>query len=58
MYTIQKGDDWGPLAIKFYGSSTKWKILVDFNKDTVPDQKLNIGMVIKIPADAPGLKNP
>ena len=50
-YTVQKNDTLQKISKKFYGTTKKWKLLYDVNKDILrsPD-KVYPGTEIKIPA--------
>lgn len=50
-YTVQKGDTLQKISQKFYGTTKKWKMLYEENKDVLksPD-KVYPGKTIKIPA--------
>ena len=51
-YTVQKGDTLSKIAQKFYGSSKKWRRIVDANKDKLgQSQVLKAGMTLVIPKD-------
>jgi nucleoid-associated protein YgaU len=49
-YTIQNGDTLQKISMKFYGTTRKWKMLYNENKDVLksPD-KIRPGKTIKIP---------
>lgn len=49
-YKVQKNDTLQKISLKFYGTTKKWKILFNANKDTLksPD-RLRPGMTIRIP---------
>jgi len=49
-YTIQPGDTLQKISMKFYGTTRKWKMLYNENKDVLksPD-KIRPGKTIKIP---------
>lgn len=52
-YTVQKGDTLSRIAQKFYGSSKKWRRIVEANKDKLgQSQVLKAGMTLVIPKDA------
>lgn len=52
-YTVQKGDTLSKIAQKYYGSSKKWRRIVDANKDKLgQSQVLKAGMTLVIPKDA------
>jgi tetratricopeptide (TPR) repeat protein len=50
-HTVAKGDTLFSLALKYYGNRSKWRAILEANKDVLPDEKspLRIGMVLKIP---------
>lgn len=51
-YTVKKGDTLSKIAQQFYGSSKKWKRIVDANKDKLgQSQVLKVGMTLVIPKD-------
>jgi nucleoid-associated protein YgaU len=53
MYTVKKGDTLSKIAQQFYGSSKKWRRIVDANKDKLgQSQVLKAGMTLVIPKDA------
>ncbi len=47
-YTIKKGDTLGIIAKRFYGNSSKYKIIAEVNNISNPD-KIKVGQRIKIP---------
>ena len=52
-YTVKKGDTLSKIAQQFYGSSKKWRRIVDANKDKLgQSQVLRAGMTLVIPKDA------
>ena len=52
-YTVKKGDTLSKIAQQFYGSSKKWRRIVDANKDKLgQSQVLKAGMTLVIPKDA------
>ena len=49
-YTVQKGDTLSGIAKKFYGDSSKWRIIYNANKDKIKDPNLiRTGWVLTIP---------
>jgi nucleoid-associated protein YgaU len=51
-YTVQKGDSLSKISQKFYGSTKKWKKIVDANKDKLGhSQVLKPGMKLTIPSE-------
>ena len=49
-YTVKKGDTLSRIAQQFYGSSKKWRRIVDANKDKLgQSQVLRAGMTLVIP---------
>ena len=49
-YTVKKGDTLSKIAQQFYGSSKKWRRIVDANKDKLgQSQVLRTGMTLVIP---------
>ena len=49
-YTVKKGDTLSKIAQQFYGSSKKWRRIVDANKDKLgQSQVLRAGMTLMIP---------
>ena len=49
-YTVSKGDTLWSISKKFYGQGEKWQLILEANKDKIPDpNKLKAGMVISIP---------
>ncbi len=51
-YTVQKGDTLSKISLKFYGTSKKWKKIVEANREKLgQNQILRAGMVIVIPED-------
>jgi len=49
-YTVSKGDTLWGISKKFYGEGSKWQLILDANKDKIPDpNKLKAGTTIKIP---------
>ena len=49
-YTVKKGDTLSKIAQQFYGSSKKWRRIVDANKDKLgQSQVLRAGMTLVIP---------
>jgi nucleoid-associated protein YgaU len=52
-YTVKKGDSLSKIAQQFYGSSKKWRRIVEANKDKLgQSQVLRAGMTLVIPKDA------
>ncbi len=49
IHTVVAGDTLPKLAEKYYGDSTKWKIIYDANKDKIPRGQLIPGTVLEIP---------
>lgn len=49
-YKVMRGDTLQKISMKFYGTTKKWKMLFDANKDTLksPD-RLRPGMTIRVP---------
>jgi LysM repeat protein len=51
-YVVKKGDTLSKISHKFYGSSLKWKRIVDANKATLGSNNvLKVGMKLNIPLD-------
>ena len=51
-YTVQKGDTLSKISLKFYGTSKKWKKILDANREKLgQNQVLRAGMVVVIPDD-------
>ena len=50
-YEVQPGDSLAKIAMKLYGSSTKWQAIYDLNKDAIgPDPaKVKAKSVLKLP---------
>ncbi len=49
-YKVQPGDTLQGVAMRFYGSRSKWKDIFDANRTTISaDQRLKVGQVIKLP---------
>jgi LysM repeat protein len=49
-YTVQTGDTLASISRKFYKSSTRWKEILDANKQSIRDpKKLTIGQTLVIP---------
>lgn len=49
-HTVQKGDTLFNVAQRYYGSSAKWRVIYDANRDQLPSQNsLKLGMELKIP---------
>ncbi len=49
-YTVSKGDTLWSISKKFYGKGGNWQVILDANKDKLPDpNKLKAGTVISIP---------
>ena len=48
-YTIKKGDTLGSISKKFFGTSTKWKLIAETNNISNP-ASIKIGQIIEIPA--------
>lgn len=56
-YTVRRGDTLGVIAQRTAGTSQRWKLLLDLNKEVLDDpRKLRPGMRLKVP-DALWLKN-
>lgn len=54
-YTIQKGDTLQSISMKFYGTTKKWPMIFDANKDDIKhSSKIYPGQVITIPQDIVG----
>lgn len=52
VYVVKKGDTLSKISQKFYGSSLKWKRIVDANKATLGhNNMLKVGMKLTIPLD-------
>jgi nucleoid-associated protein YgaU len=57
-YTVRAGDTLSAIAQDQYGSSGKAELIFDANRDKMKDRdELKIGMVLTIPAEAPGRGN-
>ncbi len=48
-YTIKKGDTLGSISKKFYGTTTKWKLIAETNNISNPGA-IKIGQLLEIPA--------
>jgi nucleoid-associated protein YgaU len=49
-YVVQAGDTLSKIAQKLYGDASKWKEILQANKDTIPNPDLiKVGQEIKIP---------
>ncbi len=48
-YVVQSGDTPGRIAVKFYGSATNYRMIMEAN-GLDPDSKLRVGQLLKIPA--------
>ena len=49
-YVVQSGDTLGKIAMKVYGDSSKWNIIYEANKATIPNKtRLQIGQPLVIP---------
>lgn len=48
-YTIKKGDTLGSISKKFFGTTTKWKLIAETNNISNPGA-IKIGQVLEIPA--------
>ncbi len=48
-YTIKKGDTLGSISKKFFGTTTKWKLIAETNNINNP-ASIKIGQVLEIPA--------
>lgn len=50
LYTIQKNDTLQKISYKFYGTTRKWKMVYDKNKDVIKNSdRLYPGVTIKLP---------
>ncbi|MBN1818729.1 MAG: LysM peptidoglycan-binding domain-containing protein [Sedimentisphaerales bacterium] len=58
-HLVQPGETLSGIAMKYYGSSEKWKTIIDANRDKLssPDQ-LRLGMRLTIPDQASGDVSP
>lgn len=58
-YEVQTGDSLAKIAMKLYGSSTRWQAIYDANKETIGDNpaRLRVHSVIKLP-EPPTVKQP
>ncbi len=53
-YKVQPGDTLGKISEKFYGSPGKWKLILEANRDRIPDPNaLKVGQVLIIPGVEP-----
>ncbi len=51
-YVIQKGDSLSKISQKFYGTTKKWKMIYDANRDRINNiNNLKVGTTITIPED-------
>jgi nucleoid-associated protein YgaU len=51
-YTVKKGDTLSKIAQRFYGSSSKWRRIVEANKEKLGhSQVLKVGMTLTIPKE-------
>ena len=50
-YTVKEGDCLGVISQKFYGTSKKWRLILEANK-LEDETNLRAGMKIVIPPDA------
>ena len=48
-YTIKKGDTLGSISKKFFGTTTKWKLIAETNNISNP-ANIKIGQLLEIPA--------
>ncbi len=48
-YTIKKGDTLGSISKKFFGTTTKWKLIAETNNISNPGA-IKIGQILEIPA--------
>lgn len=49
-YTVAAGDTLSRIAVKFYGTSSRWPDILAANRDTLKDEKsLSAGQTIRIP---------
>ncbi|OGV39143.1 MAG: hypothetical protein A2020_13490 [Lentisphaerae bacterium GWF2_45_14] len=49
-YKVQKNDSLSKIAKKVYGDGNKWRVILDANKDVLPNpNKLRPGMELRIP---------
>lgn len=50
-YKVVSGDTLGKIALKFYGDSTKWSLIYDYNKASLTKgpNVLRVGQILKIP---------
>ncbi len=50
-YIVQQGDTIALVANRFYGDSTKWRLILEANRDQLgSSRRLTAGMVLKIPS--------
>lgn len=53
-YTVAKGDTLSAISKKFYGKSSKWRVIFEANTDQISNPDLiRIGQVLKIPPAKP-----
>lgn len=53
-YTVAKGDTLSAIAKKFYGKSSRWRVIFEANTDRISNPDLiQIGQVLKIPPAKP-----
>jgi len=51
-YVVQPGDTLGAISKKVYGTSKRWKAILEANKDVVPKpEALRSGIELRIPAE-------
>ena len=49
-YKVQSGDTLSKISTKIYGTSVKWHVIYEANRDTLPNEHaLKIGQVLKLP---------
>jgi len=52
-YTVKSGDTLTTIAEQFYGDASRWQVIFEANRDTLPSpNSLAVGMVIRIPPAA------
>lgn len=51
-YTVRSGDTLSSIAKKTYGSASKWQLILDANRDKIPNAKsLRAGITLSIPPE-------
>ena len=53
VYTVQEGDTYDSIALKYYGNPTYYWVICDFNRITDSLKKLEVGDTLMIPTLGP-----